>query len=125
MDTYTIPKKKGTKVVAPPSARADLVANQVELVWLTRYPLPTKVIVDRGKEFMADFKSMIEKDYGIKVRPITTRNPQANAILECVHQTIGNIIRTFKVQDMVLDDDNSWDVQNAPLIFQRKSHQIK
>ena len=37
-----------------PSARADLVANQVELAWLTRYPLPSKVIVDRGKEFFAE-----------------------------------------------------------------------
>ena len=102
-------------------ACADLVANQVELAWLTRYPLPTKVIVDRGKEFMADFKSMIEKDYGIKVRPITTRNPQANAILERVHQTIGNIIRTFKVQDMVLDDDNPWDGILAATMFALRS----
>ena len=44
----------------------------------------------------------------IKVRPITSRNPQANAILERVHQTIGNILRTSKVQNMVLDDENSW-----------------
>ena len=97
------------EIRAVPSARADLVANQVELAWLTRYPLPTKVILDRGKEFMADFKSMIEKDYGIKVRPITTRNPQANAILERVHQTIGNIIRTFKIQQMDLDNENPWE----------------
>ena len=27
--------------------RADLVANLVELAWLTRYPLPSKVIVNR------------------------------------------------------------------------------
>jgi hypothetical protein len=30
-------------------------------------------------------------DYGVKKKPITTRNPQANAIVERVHQTIGNI----------------------------------
>ena len=105
------------EIRAVPSARADLVANQVELAWLTRYPLPTKVIVDRGKEFMAEFKTMIEKDYGIKVRPITTRNPQSNAILERVHQTIGNIIRTFKVQNMVLDDENPWDGILASTMF--------
>ena len=52
---------------------------------------------------------MMSKDYDIKVRPITARNPQANAILERIHQTIGNIIRTFKVQNMVLDDVNPWD----------------
>ena len=73
------------EIRAVPSARADLVANQVELAWLTRYPLPPQVIVDRGKEFMDKFKNMIETDYGIKVRPITTRHPQSNAILERVH----------------------------------------
>ena len=52
---------------------------------------------------------MVEQDYGIKINRITTRNPQANTILERVHQTIGNIIRTMKVQDMVLDDENPLD----------------
>ena len=30
------------------SARADLASNIVKLEWLTRYSLPSKVIVDRG-----------------------------------------------------------------------------
>ena len=63
----------------------------------------------------------MHRAYGIKVRPITTRNPQANAILERVHQTIGNIIRTFKVQDMVLDDDNPWDGILAATMFALRS----
>ena len=52
---------------------------------------------------------MILADYGITVKSITSRNPQVNAILERVHQTIGNIIRVFKVQDMILDDEKPWD----------------
>ena len=55
------------EIRAVPSARADLVANQVELAWLTRYPLPSKVIVDRGREFFKEFKTMMSKDYDIKV----------------------------------------------------------
>ena len=43
---------------------------------------------DRGKEFMAEFAQMIQKDYGIKKKGITTRNPQANAIVERIHQTL-------------------------------------
>ena len=31
-----------------PEARANLVANQVELAWLTRHPFPNKIMVDRG-----------------------------------------------------------------------------
>ena len=33
------------EICSVPEARADLVANQVELAWLTRYPLPNKITV--------------------------------------------------------------------------------
>ena len=70
------------------------------------YPLPSKHIVDRGNKSLAELKTMIQADYGFTVKPITSKHPQANSILERVHLTIDNIIRTFKVQDMVLDDEN-------------------
>lgn len=46
---------------------------------------------------MKEFLTMVRDDYGITLSPITVRNPQANAILERVHQTIGNILRTFEL----------------------------
>ena len=56
--------------------------------------------------------------YNIAVKPITfSRNPQANSTLERVHQTKGNIIRTFEVKDMVLDDENPWDGILASTMF--------
>ena len=54
-----------------PSARADLVSNIVELAWLTRYPLPSKVIVDCGNKSLAECKTMIQANYGITVKTIT------------------------------------------------------
>ena len=103
-----------TSLSTVPSARADILANQVELAWLTCYPLPN---VDRGNEFLAEFREMIINDYGITVKPITSRKPQANAILERAHQTIGNILRTFKVQNILLDNKNPWDGILASIIF--------
>ena len=91
-----------------PSKWADIVANIVKQTWLTRYPWPTKVVLDRGREFMAEFTTMLINDYGIKKKPITTRNQQANAIIERVHQTIGNILRTFHIQESQLDKDDPW-----------------
>ncbi len=88
---------------------APTVANIVETVWLTRYPWPQLITYDRGTEFMAEFADMCKDDYGIKCKPITVRNPQANSILEHVHQTIGNMIRTFQVQDnLYMDPDDPW-----------------
>ena len=46
---------------------------------------------------------MIKEDYGVKAKPITVRNPQANAIVERVHQVIGNIIRTFELENNYLE----------------------
>ena len=80
-----------------PEARVDLFANQVELAWLTRYPLPNKITVDKGKELLADFITMMGNYYGIPCNSISIRNPQANAIVESAHQTIGNIICAFKI----------------------------
>ena len=80
--------------------RAITVANIAEQEWFSRYPWPTQIIFDRGNEFMGqDFKDMIKNDYGIKAKPITVRNPQANAIVEWVHQVITNIIRTFELEN--------------------------
>ena len=84
------------EIYTVPSAWTDLITNQVELDLLTCYPLPNKVIVDRGNEFLADLREMIINDYSITVKPIPSRSPKANAILERVHQTVGNISRTSK-----------------------------
>ena len=36
------------------------------------------------------------------------QNIQANGILERIHQTIGNTIRTFCIHEMELDEDDPW-----------------
>eukprot|EP00957_Ditylum_brightwellii_P018385 1383843-Ditylum_brightwellii.AAC.1 len=75
--------------------RADTIANVVKTTWLTRYPYPTEVVLDRGKEFTTECSEMILKDYGVKKKPIIVRNPQENSIIERIHQAIGNMIRSF------------------------------
>jgi putative transposase len=90
--------------------RSITVANIVEQEWLTRYPRPSLITLDRGSEFIGeDFRDMCENDYGIKRKVISTRNPQANAIVERAHQTLGNLIRSFELQDNpYLDPDDPW-----------------
>ena len=62
--------------------------------WLSRYPRPNKIIFDQGTEFCgAAFQSMLIQN-GIKPVPITAKNPQANAIVERLHLTIGDQLRT-------------------------------
>ena len=39
--------------------RADYVVNVLEHTWLTRYPWPTEIVMDRGKEFAAEVSDVI------------------------------------------------------------------
>src|SRR5688500_16195949 len=89
--------------------KAIMVANIAEQKWFSRYPWPTQVTFDRGSEFIGkDFQKMLVQDYGIKKKPITVRNPQANAIVERIHQVIANMARTFSLEKIYLDEDDLW-----------------
>eukprot|EP00957_Ditylum_brightwellii_P150684 11472989-Ditylum_brightwellii.AAC.1 len=57
---------------------------------------------------MAEVTEMIASDYGMKKKPITARNPQANSIIERIGQTIRYMIRSFKVHDTNIDEKDPW-----------------
>ena len=102
--------------MAPISTKsADNISNVAERTWFSRYPFPQKIIFDRGTELMAEFAQMCRNDYGLKQKPITTRNPQANPIIERIHQTLGNIIRSFDLTN--LDETDPWSGILAATMF--------
>ena len=55
--------------------------------------------MDRGREFAAEVRETLKNEYGINRKMITTRNPQANSIIERVHQVIHNMIRSIGIRD--------------------------
>ena len=61
--------------------------------WLSRYPRSKNIIYDNGSEFKLHFKSLCDS-YGLKRKPKTIKNPQANVILERIHAVIADMIRT-------------------------------
>jgi len=74
---------------------ADHVAQKFANCWLSRYPWPEVCVYDNGGEFIGvQFQQLLEQ-CGIRDWPTTSRNPQANAICERMHQTVGNILRTL------------------------------
>ena len=87
------------EIVQLPNKRADIVANLLEQTWLTRYPWPSEIVLDRGTEFMAEVINLIENEHGIVRKLITTRNPQANSMVERAHQTVHNMIRSKSISD--------------------------
>ena len=87
------------EIVEIPNKQADYISNLLEMTWLSRYPWPTEIVMDRGSEFAGEVEEMISEDYGIQKKLITTRNPQANAMVERVHQTVHNLIRVHGLKD--------------------------
>ena len=87
-----------------PNKTAEEIADITEKAWFTFYPLPQQIVFDRGTKIMDEFSNMCQNNYGLKSKSITTRNPQSNAIIERIHQTIWNIIRTFDVSNIVNND---------------------
>jgi hypothetical protein len=71
------------------------VAMLFENSWLARYPRPLRVIHDPGTEFIGiAFQSMLHTN-GILPVPTTVKNPQANAVCERMHSTVGDMLRTI------------------------------
>ena len=86
------------------SARISQLFNTT---WLARYPRPRKVIFDNGTEFKKDFLPPLH-DFAIKPTPTSVKNPQANAILEWVHQVLGDMLRTKEPQKYTFDHVDPW-----------------
>ena len=102
--TMIDPATGGFEMKQTKTKQADEVANHIETQWLCRYPWPQQITFDAGPEFKAEFQKLIKEEYDILAKPSSKRNPQANAILERVHGTIGNMIQTWEVENIDLED---------------------
>ncbi len=83
-------------------------------MWLSRYPRCCYIIYDIGSEFKLNFEYLCIT-YGIKHKPTTVKNPQANAILELLHQVLAQLLCTAEL-DMaktVTPDDVNVFLDNA------------
>ena len=81
-----------------------------EQMWLCIYPHPKIITYDPVNEFLGHaFKNIIIKyEYEIKAKCASTKNPQANSILERIHQVIVNLIWTSNLKNNYIDEDDPW-----------------
>ena len=93
--TYTRDKQEDIVEVILDKSSA-CVSQLFNKSWLSRYPRARYVIYDNGSEFKLHFKSLCVS-FGIKRKPTTIKNPQANAILERIHSVLENMLRTSSI----------------------------
>jgi hypothetical protein len=75
---------KATKIKSATSIQ-DFSQN----TWLARYPQPQFIVFDNVGKFKQKIKQMCD-NYGIKAKPTTSHNSQANAIIERVHKIVND-----------------------------------
>ena len=80
------------------STSSDEAQRIFDSMWLARYPRPQEVGFDNGSEFKKTFLQLIA-NMGLKKKPTTSYNPQSNAIIERIHQVLGDQLRTFELED--------------------------
>jgi hypothetical protein len=94
---------KGKEIFDKSSER---IARLVSKTWLCRYPRCRYLIYDNGSKFKLHFEHLGDS-YAIKRKPTMVKNPQANAILERMHQFLGQMLHTAELDmtDSVVPDD--------------------
>ena len=90
------------EIVATDSKDSQLISELFDNEWLCRYPRPVRVIHDNGSEFIGvEFQEMLSS-YGIQAAPTSVKNPRGNSIVERMHLTAGDMLRTSEF------DGNNW-----------------
>ena len=64
---------------------------------------------------------MMANDYEIPCNSISIRKLQVNAIVESLHQTIDNIKRIYKIQEINLGNENPWEGVLSSTMFAIRS----
>eukprot|EP00804_Cyclotella_cryptica_P015760 CCRYP_013407-RA/>CCRYP_013407-RA protein AED:0.31 eAED:0.31 QI:0/-1/0/1/-1/0/1/0/237 len=69
------------------------VGSLVNKIWFSHFPRCQVITYNNGSEFKLNFETLCDS-YGIKRKPTFIKNPQANSIIERMHQVIMTMLRT-------------------------------
>ncbi len=64
------------------------MARKYAQVWLSQYPWPERCVHNNSGEFVGPEFQFLLQGFRIKDAPTSSKNPQANAICEQMHQTV-------------------------------------
>jgi hypothetical protein len=106
LKTITVNGKESSIIEEIFDKTSERIARLVNKTWLSRYPRCHYIIYNNGSEFKLNFEYLCET-YDIKRKPTMVKNPQANAILERLHQVVGQMLHTSELDmaETLIPDD--------------------
>jgi hypothetical protein len=96
LNTVTVNGKESSIIEEIFHKTSEHIARLVNKMWLSRDPRCRYKIYNNCSEFKLNFEYLCET-YGIERKPTTIKNPQANAILERLHQVLAQILPTSEL----------------------------
>jgi hypothetical protein len=123
--TITVNGKESSIVEEIFDKTSEHIPWLVNKTWLSRYPRCWYIIYNNGSDLQLNFEYLCVT-YGIKHKPTTINNPQANAILERLNQVLVHMLRTSKL-DMtktINPDDVDVFLDNAGLSICSTYHTV-
>jgi hypothetical protein len=72
------------------------VGSLINKTWFCRYTRSQYIVYDNGSEFKLHFETLCDS-YGLTSKPTSVKNPQVNAIIEQMHQTIMGMLQTAEI----------------------------
>ena len=95
--TIIDPATSWLELVALSDKSALTVARAFDQHWLSRYPRPLECVHDNGSKFVGyEFQELLQS-YGITIKVTTVANPQANSVIERVHQVLATMLRSSRL----------------------------
>jgi hypothetical protein len=82
--------------------------NTFDDVWLSRYPRPEYIGCHNGGEYKNVFEELVN-NYGIRKNKSTPFNHQYNGIIDRVHLTLNDLLRTSNISFDVEGKSNNFD----------------
>ena len=81
------------------------ISNLVDTMGLAIYIWTKEIMYGQGSEFIGcEFiKYLIEREYGILFKSVTSVNPTYNVILEQIHAVLGNIVWSYNIKDTYVE----------------------
>ncbi len=122
LKTTAIKVKESSIVKEIFNKSSNCIVQFVNKIWLSRYPKCWYLIYDNGSEFKLNFEYPSES-CGFKHKPNTIKNPQANVILEHVHQILAQILcmAELNMAESVTPNDVNVFLHNAYLTVLKAS----
>ena len=73
---------------------ARTVAKAYVTDWVARFGVPDHMTLDRGTQFVSELWRSMSELLGTNLHPTTTYHPQANRLVERLHQTLKTSLKT-------------------------------